>query len=94
MENFGDYLKIYWLLLVPAICEEIAFRTAFMSGLERLGKVGCFSFVRSFSLWLTQYGKTVIHFCIVGASLLFSVQNRLLAAAMMGHFINNFIGLP
>ncbi len=95
MENFGDYLKsILVIALVPAICEEIAFRTAFMSGLERLGKVGCFFFCSLFfSLAHSIPEKLLSTFALSVLLCYFLYRTGSLLAAMIGHFINNFIAL-
>lgn len=95
LDNFSDYIKsVLVMALVPAVCEEIAFRTAFMSGLERLGKVICFVFVSLFfSLAHMIPEKLFSTFALSILLCYFLYRTGSVIASAVGHFINNFIAL-
>lgn len=93
--NFEEYIKsILVMALIPAICEEIAFRTAFMAGLERLGKTLCFFFVSLFfSLAHMIPEKLLSTFALSVLLCYFLYRTGSILSAILGHFINNFIAL-
>lgn len=95
INSFDEYIKsILVMALTPAICEEIAFRTAFMSGLERLGRTLCFFFVSLFfSLAHMIPEKLLSTFALSLLLCYFLYRTGSVLSAMLGHFINNFIAL-
>ena len=95
IDNFNDYLKsILVMAVTPAICEEIAFRTAFMSGLERLGKTLCFFFVSLFfSLAHMIPEKLLSTFALSILLCYFLYRTGSVLSAILGHFMNNFIAI-
>jgi membrane protease YdiL (CAAX protease family)/heme exporter protein D len=95
MESFSDYIMLVIVMaVVPAICEEIAFRTAFMSGLERLGKTVCFITVSLFfSLAHMIPEKIISTFALSMLLCYFIYRTGSVLASVIGHFINNFIAL-
>jgi len=95
IDNFPDYIKsILVLALVPAVCEEIAFRTAFMSGLERLGKTSCFIFVSLFfSLAHMIPEKLFSTFALSILLCYFLYRTGSVISSFIGHFVNNLIAI-
>ncbi|MFA7672673.1 MAG: type II CAAX endopeptidase family protein [Clostridia bacterium] len=95
MGSFDEYIiAVIVMAVVPAICEEIAFRTAFMSGLERFGKTTCFLTVSLFfSLAHMIPEKIVSTFALSMLLCYFIYRTGSVLASVIGHFVNNFIAL-
>lgn len=95
LKSFSDYLiAIGVMAIAPAICEELAFRTIFFSGLGSLGKKRAFILVSLFfSLAHAVPEKLLSTFLLSILLCYFLYRTGSIWASVTAHFVNNFAAI-